>query len=287
MVRAMRIECVVLDLDGTFTDLSREAPAFSAAFAGLAADLLGRPVDDVWAEAERSVRARAPELAWTMGGHAVAPADADPYILASCVAHEVFDGLGVLTREPALRADIISTLFRRAYRHTGAAFRPGAAHLLEALLGRGLPVCFVTNAPAEVAQAKLDTLALAERARLSVRGDACKFMIGPPSRPDARMARVPREKRLPGLTRPLLLERGRYFDALAAVWETTGARPETTLVCGDIFELDLALPAELGAHVHFVKRPRTHAYELDALAALGDRAGVSDGLAAVLARLDP
>jgi phosphoglycolate phosphatase-like HAD superfamily hydrolase len=287
MVRTMRIECVVLDLDGTFTDLSREAPAFTAAFAALAGDLLGRAVDGVWADAERSVRARAPELAWTMDGHAVAPADADPYILASCVAHVVFDELGVLTGEPGLRAEIISTLFRRAYRHTGAFFRPDAARLLETLLGRGLPVCFVTNAPAEVAEAKLDTLALAHRARLMIRGDACKFMIGPPSRPDARMARLPTEKRLPGLSRPLLLQRGRYFDALAAVWEATGARPETTLVCGDIFELDLALPAELGAHVHFVKRARTHAYELDAVAALGERGGVSEGLAAVLERVVP
>jgi phosphoglycolate phosphatase-like HAD superfamily hydrolase len=285
MVRAMRVECVVLDLDGTFTDLSREAPAFSSAFAGLAADLLGRELDPIWVEAERTVRARAPELAWTIDGHAVAPADADPYILASCVAHLVFDELGVLTREPALRAEIISTLFRRAYRHTGAAFRPDAARLLDTLLARGLPVCFVTNAPAEVAEAKLDTLALADRARLMIRGDACKFLIGPPSRPDARMDRLPTEKRLPGLARPLLLQRGRYFDALAAIWETTGARPETTLVCGDIFELDLALPAELGAQVHFIKRPRTHAYELDALAALGDRGGVSEGLAAVLERV--
>lgn len=281
----MRIECVVLDLDGTFTDLSREAPAFSSAFVELASDLLGRELDGAWEDAARRVRALSPELAWTIEGHAVAPADADPYILASCVAQLLFDQLGVLKRDPALRSEIITTLFRRAYRHTGAAFRPEARGVLETLLARGLPVCFVTNAPAAVAEAKLDSLALAHRARLMIRGDACKFLIGPPSRPDARMARVPKEKHLPGLQRPLLLERGRYFDALAAVWEATGARPETTLVCGDIFELDLALPAELGAQVHLVKRERTYAYELDALAALGDRGGVSDGLSALLDRV--
>ena len=285
MVRRMPIECVVLDLDGTFTDLSREAPAFSAAFPVLVADLLGRPLDGAWEDAVRRVHELSPELAWMIEGHAVAPADADPYILASSAAQLVFDRFGVLTGDPGLRSEIITTIFRRAYQHTGAAFRPEAKRVLEALLGRGLPVCFVTNAPAAAAAAKLESLALADREKLMIFGDARKFLIGPPARPDARLSAVPSEKHLPSLKRPLLLERGRYFDALAAIWETTGARPETTLVCGDIFELDLALPAELGAHVHFVKRERTYAYELEALAALGDRGGASDALEAILERV--
>ena len=285
MVRRMSIECVVLDLDGTFTDLSREAPAFSAAFPALVADLLGRPLDGAWEDAERRVHELSPELAWMIEGNAVAPADADPYILASCTAQLLFDRVGILTGDPGLRSEIITTLFRRAYQHTGAAFRPEAKRVLEALLARGLPVCFVTNAPAAAAEAKLASLALPDRTRLRIYGDARKFLIGPPTRPDARLSRVPREKHLPGLQRPLLLERGRYFDALSTIWEETGARPETTLVCGDIFELDLALPAELGAQVHFVKRERTYAYELEALAALGERGGASDALEALLERV--
>lgn len=281
----MRIECVVLDLDGTFTDLSREAPLYAAAFAELAADLFGRDLAQAWEDAERRVRALSPELAWTIEGHAVAPADADPYILTACAAQRVFDGLGVLTRDAALRSEIITTLYRRAYQRTGAAFRPEARLVLETLLESGLPIWFVTNAPAEVAGAKLDSLALSARARLRVHGDARKFMIGPPTRPDARMAGLPTEQRLPGLQRPVLLQRGRYFDALAAVWEATGARPETTLVCGDIFELDLALPSALGAQVHLVRREGTHAYELEAIAALGARGGMSEGLTALLGRL--
>jgi hypothetical protein len=118
-----------------------------------------------------------------------------------------------------------------------------------------------------------------------VRGDAGKFVVAPASGADARFERVRSEIRVSGLTRPILPRRGRYFDALAAIWEETGARPESTLVCGDIFELDLALPAELGADVHLVRRPRTHRYEMDAVAALGKRGGVSDGLAALLGRL--
>jgi len=280
----MHIDCVVLDLDGTFTDLADEAPPFQAAFPRLVADLVGKDLTSAWPEAERRVRELSPELGWTVEGHVVAPADADPYILASCVAQLIFDRL-LLLADPALRSDVTTTLYRRAYQHTGAAFRPDAKAVLEALLLRVPHIHFVTNAAEDAAQRKLASLAPRGLEKLSLRGDARKFLIGPASTPDERFTRIPESKQIPGLTRPVLLERGRYFDALAAIWKETGARPETTLVCGDIFELDLALPAELGAQVHLIRRPQTFAYELEAIRALGPRGGVSDTLTPLLARL--
>ncbi len=178
-----------------------------------------------------------------------------------------------------------TALYRRAYEHTGASFRPDAKAVLEALLERVPHVRFVTNAAEDVARRKLASLAPRGLEKLGIRGDARKFLIGPASAPDPRFFQVPKSKQLPGLARPVLLERGRYFDALAAIWRETGARPETTLVCGDIFELDLALPAELGAHVHFIRRERTFDYELDAIRALGRRGGASDTLMPLLERL--
>jgi len=281
----MPIACVVLDLDGTLTDVSREAPAFAAAFPRLLADLLGKDLSRAWAEEERRVVALSPELAWIVEGHAVSPADADPYILASCTAQLLFDRLLVLGRDPALRSEITTAIFRRAYRETRAAFRPEAERVLLALLARDLPIHVITNAEADVAVAKLATLAPEVHRRVQVRGDARKFLVCPPARADERWGRVPAERHVPGLSRPLLLGRGRYHDALTTLWAETGARPETTLVCGDIFELDLALPAELGAHVHLMRRERTHPYELEAIGALGARGGVSEDLTALLDRL--
>ena len=281
----MSIRCVVLDLDGTLTDVPRESPPFVEAFPALVSDLLGRDLGASWAAAERAVHARSPELGWLIEGHMVGPADADPYILASSAAQIVFDEAGVLARDASLRSEITTTIFRRAYHRTTTAFRPEAKEVLEALLARLPTVYVVTNAATEVATRKLAELAPEGLERLRIRGDAGKFMIGPPSRPDPRFAAIPREKRLPGLARPVLLERGRYFDALAAIWAESGAGPESTLVCGDIFELDLALPAELGAHVHLVERETTYRYERDAVHALGARGGVSEGLTALLERL--
>jgi hypothetical protein len=190
-----------------------------------------------------------------------------------------------MTRDPALRSEVTTTIFRRAYRATGAAFRPEAKRVLEALLARVPAVYVVTNAATEVAARKLRSLSPAGLEKLRLRGDARKFLVGPASGADPRFARVPREKQVEGLRRPVLLHRGRYFDVLAAIWEETGSGPERTLVCGDIYELDLALPAELGASVHLVKRERTFGYELGAMAALGERGAVSEGVEPVLERV--
>jgi FMN phosphatase YigB (HAD superfamily) len=281
----MPIECVVLDLDGTCTDVSREAPAFSAAFPALIADLLGRDLGATWEEAERRVREASPELAWVMDGAAIAPADADPYVSASCVAQALLDDAGVLVRDPSLRSEVISAIYRRAYRDTGAAFRPEARGVIEALIDLGVAVRVVTNAATEVAASKLAHLAPRGLDRVRVQGDARKFKIGPASRSDARFEALPDRVQLRGLARPVLLRRGSYFDILAAIWEDTGATPGTTLVCGDIFEMDLAMPAALGAAVHLVRRERTYAYEIDAIAGLGERGGVSEGLGPIPGRV--
>ena len=91
---------------------------------------------------------------------------------------------------------------------------------------------------------------------------------------------------LEGLSaRPLYLRRGKYFEVLRAIWEKTGATPSSTLVCGDLYELDLAMPALLGAHVQLVMREDTPEYERNALAALGDRARAGPALSELLQRL--
>lgn len=281
----MSIDCVVLDLDGTLTDLPREAPAFSAAFPALLGEALGRDLSDVWPEAEARVRAASPELGWIVDGHAVGPADADPYVLASSAAQIVLDRLDVSAGSPAARRELVGSVFRRAYQRTEGAFRPEAKGVIEGLLARVPSVHVVTNAATEVALRKLAALAPQGLSRLRVRGDAGKFAIGPAASPDPRFSSLPRQIRLPGLARPVLLERGRYFDALASIWAAGAAGPRSTLVCGDIFEVDLALPAALGAEVHLVLRERTFDYEREAVKALGARGAVSEGVSALLDRI--
>ena len=78
------------------------------------------------------------------------------------------------------------------------------------------------------------------------------------------------------------------MSALGKVWRGDAANgPRTTLVCGDIWELDLALPDALGCAVHLIERGApysTYAYELDAMtqARRGSSSGDLNGLLAVL-----
>ena len=106
-----------------------------------------------------------------------------------------------------------------------------------------------------------------------------KFMVqeipvgdpGPAERYRAEFDRVPKID--PAMTaavgRPIYLRRGAYFDALCHLWSEGFHEPgfpiAQTIFCGDIWELDLALPQALGAPVHLIRRAapyETYAYEL-------------------------
>jgi len=276
--------CVVLDFDGTFTDVEREAEPFVRAYVAAIADVLGRDVRESWDRAAAEIAQHPERYGWDYQGRIVAPADADPYIRSTTIAQRVFDEAGVL-QNPETRELVAETLFHSAYRQTGTAFRPGARETVEAILASGVPTFVVTNARTDVVTRKLDELSPRGVEALQIVGNARKFALDEPASPDARFDAVPRQLQLPGLERPVFPRRGRYFDALAQIWERTGATPDTTLVCGDIYELDLTLPIELGMHVHLLSSPRTPRYELDAIAALGPRGSHGAEISTVLAWL--
>ncbi len=281
----MAIRCVVLDFDGTFTDAAAEGAPFVQHFRRRLSEELGRDVMEAgWAEVEAQVLASNEEHGWEVGGLVVAPATADPYLLANFVARRLCERLGVMP-DKAERAKLLDALYREAYAQVGMAFKPEAKEVLEALLDTGLPVHVVTNAHTDTVEAKLTKLAPRGRERLHVSGDARKFLIEPPTTPDAVFEAVPETVQVESLVRPIHLRRGRYYDALRRIWNQTDTSPETTLVAGDIFELDLAMPAALGAHVQLVARANTLEYERRAIAALGSRGGMDPSLRAILPRL--
>ena len=281
----MAIRCVVLDFDGTFTDAAAEGAPFVQHFRRRLSEELGRDVMEAgWAEVEAGVLASNEEPGWEVGGRVVAPATADPYLLANFVARRLCDRLGVM-QDKAARAALLDKLYREAYAQVGMAFKPEAKEVLEALLETGLPVHVVTNAHTATVEAKLTKLAPRGRERLRVSGDARKFLIEPPTAPDAIFAAVPETVRVEALVRPIHLRRGHYYDALRRIWNETDTSPETTLVAGDIFELDLAMPAALGASVQLVARANTLEYERRGIAALGSRGGMDPSLRAILPRL--
>ncbi|HND31379.1 MAG TPA: HAD family hydrolase [Myxococcota bacterium] len=284
----MRFSTVVLDFDGTVTRVEEVAAAFLKEYrAGLSA-ATGRDLSAAWDRNLAFVHTFAPQLAWKWGGWEVCPAAPDPYIAASTAAELTLEEAGLLSEWAALPG----TLYAQLYPQLAAPFRAETAEVLAALVGTGARVCFVSNASTGKIAARLDTLLPAEvRKRVEVVGDAGKFLVreataSGPMR--ARFDALPVALPLPGLHRPALPRRGRYFDALQRLWGDDEKGPENTIVCGDIFELDHSFPAAMGASVHLIERAEpypTFPYELQAVAALGDRGGRSPDLWGLLPRV--
>lgn len=282
----MSIECIVLDFDGTFTRVDDEAVPFVTGFREGLRERVGPVADERWSALVARVEADPDVFGWEYEGHIVAPSHADPYIFTTTVAQLLLDELGMAIGP---RTDLLQALYRENYPKSRNVFRHDARRVVEAVLSSGVPVFVVTNSQTAHVEAKLRDLAPAGLEHLTVRGDARKFVISEPQRAShgwrELWGAIPAEGRIPGLSRPIQLRRGHYFDTLTRIWDETHTRPETTLVCGDIFELDLALPAQLGARVHLVARPQTPEHERRA-ARTTPGGGVSQELVGLLERLE-
>ena len=277
---------VVLDYDGTLTDVDAGAAAFRARFDEGIAAAVGRPLDEIGAlfrEVEAAIDGTPERYAWSFRGALVAPACADPYIRATCAAHLVFDRLGFLDGDEPLRAERIYRVHRDSYQSAHTVFRHDARAVLAALLARFAVVHVVTNAAPDVVAARIATLDLAAGDRLRVLGDARKFVVEPASLDPAAFAALPETLAIPRLPRPVLVRRGHYFDVLGTIARELSVRPDEMLVCGDIFELDLALPFVLGMRVHLLTRSTTPEYER-AFVTSSPRGGLGESLASVLDR---
>jgi FMN phosphatase YigB (HAD superfamily) len=274
------LRCIVLDFDGTFTRVEEEAAPFERAYREALTDLLREDVTSLWNEEVSFVNGRPHEFGWKVDERIVAPC-ADPYILATAVAHRLFDRLGML-KKTGFRFEVLQALYRDAYRHSATAFRPEAKEALERLLELGHPVYVVTNSNTDVVEKKVRSLAPRGHERIVVRGDAKKFIVEEPQTRDDRFDAVPSQRTLDGLHgRPVYLRRGHYYEVLRRLWSETGTTPAETVVCGDIYELDLALPEALGCHLHLVERHNTLPYEKQAVLRSGRGATSPDLLAMV------
>jgi phosphoglycolate phosphatase-like HAD superfamily hydrolase len=264
----MPLKQIVLDFDGTFTDLAIESRPFVPAFRAAIADLLGRDIGPRWQEIEAKIRANPSNYGWTFQGKVVAPSLADPYLLGTAISQELIDEAGVL-KIPTLRTAISQALYSHAYASTETGFKPSARACLEGLLATGVPCAIVTNSDTRVVQAKIDALAPSGRERLVVRGEARKFWITDPADGTWPVS-VGETERSPELPRPIFLRRGKYLDVLREL-TSDGISFDEVLVVGDIYELDLALPAALGCQIGLVVGAGTQPYEQERVRAHGGR----------------
>jgi hypothetical protein len=266
---------LIFDFDGTLTDAEVEGAPFRGGYLDDVATICGVPACDVLelAEAlEAEIACEPQRYGWVFGGQVVAPATVDPYLRMMPVARKVMDRYSALMDADVRDRVLDGILYKYNYGKTRTAFREGARALLCAMARERTFI--VTNSHTDAVQAKVRLLSqrgereggvvddphallwLAER----VHGRARKYVVDPGW--DA----IPEALELPGLSRPVLLRRRAYFEVIDQLRGWVGASWEDTVVIGDIFELDLALPLALGARVVLMRNEHTPPWELDYLA---------------------
>ena len=282
---------VLLDFDGTLTAPEHVTDAFLAEYRAEFLAGVGEGHAALYDRTLAAVRAASPQLGWTLDSYEACPIAADPYILASAVATRV---LASIDQGDALRA-LPNDLYARLYTKHRAPFRPEVPDALAALHATGATLAVVSNASTGKIEARLDELLgdTALRRAIGVIGGARKFSVREattttPARAafEALPDTTPRAT-WGALGRPTWLRRGAFFDALAAVWGADAGAPAATIFCGDIWELDLVLPAALGCAVHLVERAAplaTHDEERHAAATTPD-AGFSRDLWGLVERV--
>jgi phosphoserine phosphatase len=284
----MRTAQIVFDFDGTLTQPENIVESYLDLYVKRLCETTGVALRRDWEACMALARSLSPVLAWRWGGWESCPAMPDPYIGAGVAAEMAMERAGILDSWKSLPG----TLYAECYAAFPAPLRPEVVHVLETLLGSGRKVCLISNAGDAKLRARLQSeLPPSLYAALQIQGDAGKFLIrratveGPfrqafEALPELDPASI--------LSRPTLLKRGRYFDALQKVWSQGGTTPASTVVCGDIWELDLALPEALGASVHLIRRAEpfgTYACEEQRLRAAGDRGSTSADLLGLLAAI--
>jgi hypothetical protein len=292
------IKHVVLDFDGTCTQIPKVWKTYLKLYFEGLIEAGFKMTDNEWHEACAAVQEHSPRAGWTPAGCPAAPAAADPYILADEAAR-------LILRRRGDRTPVSLEIHAKAYAAAPAPWRKEALDTFSQLIDRGIQLHFVSNSSTVVIAGRLqDLLANCSslRDRISVQSDAGKFRVCElewdekmsPLSPAARK----RFEALPtawnggkianAIGRPVYLRRAAYFGAISRVLGGNFALLPKAVICGDIWEMDLAMPSALGANVHLLDRAapfKTYTYEKEAIASCGRRAKTSADLRGLLAWL--
>lgn len=257
----MKNKIVILDFDGTLTLADQEAKPFLINFKKDIANLLNKKeIDEEWKKAEREILQNLDEYGWEYEGKIVAPANADSYLLGNVTAQFLLDKARKLMNKNE-RSRLLSQIWQHNYSKSSIVFKKEAKEILEDLIQK-IPVFIVTNSRPDTIINKIEKLNPKGKEKIKIFGDAQKYLI------DSSFEIVPETIIINGLKRAIFLRRKKYFDVLNQIWKTTLIKPEQTLVIGDIFEMDLALPAVLGCNVFLAANSSTLSYEKEAVSSL-------------------
>ncbi len=267
---------LILDFDGTLTDVEREGIPFTAGYLRDLAEKTKTSFEEIrhlHDHFQAQILATPQDYNWMMNGLAVAPAGVDPYLRIKPIATMILKHCGVHMDPMELQQWLTGPLYKKNYDLTLAHthFRPGAKEFMTVLWQRRTKVAIVTNSGAEAVIGKIRSLGMeiADECdpqtggeffawwRRRVHGSAKKYVAAAQMREGRNF-----EFRIPGLDRPIYCARPHYLGLLSALIDKEKTSIEQTLVVGDIFELDGALPLKLGCRVGLMRNDMTPEYEV-------------------------
>lgn len=255
----MKERVLASDFDGFVTNAEKGAIPFRKGWESGLAEMTGIPLAKVrplMRSFEKEIINNPTAYAWEMNGRKIAPAVVDPYIRATVATRKLFDAMGLFPDNKE-QEEKCQELFTINYPKSATVFRPGARKML-AEVQRVAHAHIITNSRTEPVLGKLEGRRIVfppDR----VHGSAKKYEIDP------EWTGVPEFMHIPGLSRPVLLHRKRYYDVLERICRLHWIQLKDLTAVGDIFELDLALLLALGCRVGLLANEFTPQYEIDFL----------------------
>ena len=260
---------IVLDFDGTVTDIEKEAEPFVEVYKQKFTRAFGigsAELQLLWEQARQKVLSSPATHGMEFDGKIVAPAYADPYTLNTAIAIEILKTLVILP-DPEEKRKALDAIFTQSYPYTATVFKDGADEFIARLMEK-FDVCFVTNSQTEKVQNKLGSLRLA--ALPPVHGDAKKNVL------DNSWLEVPESVDLKDFNRPVFLRRHHYWTILDKLLKARQLTREQLLVAGDIYDMDLSIPHFMDSSICLVSRSSTPAHYVTAVSAYEHGFVVSD-----------
>ncbi|PKB18300.1 hypothetical protein [Flavobacterium sp. 5] len=265
---------IILDFDGTCTQIDLIYKAYLRQYLLEINKLVPfiTPISNTeWKEAQNYIIANSPKASWTIATTPAAPAAADPYILA-------FESAKLVMRKQGIKTDPPFEAHSNSNNENQAPFRTEARDVFSKLLEKEINIHFISNSDSTKITKRLCDLF--ERNNLppgiSVESEANKFRICEITLEQSKTTSISNNLRktfedLPAIHssisvdgRPVYLRRAFYFEAICKALSGDISKLSSSIFCGDIWEMDLAMPKALGANIHLIERSspfETYEYE--------------------------
>lgn len=274
------VDTLILDFDGTLTNIEEEAKPYVEGFRQDLARELKLSINEIetyWNKAEDKILKNPKNYGWQLEGIVVASATSDPIMACYPITDEILSKLGINLSQQERRALLVK-LYLENYPKMSGSFKEGIDEFLSEVWNLfGGKVYVVTNSSPDKVEKKISHLS-SHHSRIPIIGGAKKYVVV--NDWDA----VPETMNISGLERPVYLRRQHYGEILDKIMKEQNSDVSGIIVVGDIWELDLALPQYFGMNIGLTPNKTTPSYEKDVV--LNYRRGfIANGLEEVYREL--